>query len=61
MHNERIDKERVRALSLLQNPIEQLWEIYLKEERLSVSTWEGIDEIVEVMIKRVQRMELVIA
>lgn len=61
LYNQNLSEESVRALSFLQNPIAQLWDIYLKEETLSVSTWSDIDEIVASLMERIHAFEQVFA
>lgn len=50
-YNEVIPEKYVEALMKHRHPIGVLWESYLKNDEASISTWDGIEELLEMITR----------
>lgn len=56
LYSENISKDVIKTCWTDSWLMENLWKLYLKEEFLTVATWEGIEELLELYATRKRRL-----
>ena len=50
-YQKEIPEKYLKVLLSYSHPIEMMWEIYLKYEEISIETWDGIEDLLEAVVK----------
>lgn len=56
LYNQDIPENIIQALSSYSNIIAECWQMYLKKEELSIFTWNDITDILELCVKKAEKM-----